>query len=167
MLLTACSSGGSDQGSDEGSDTPAPSTPTSAPVTADVAPVKAAEVVDGLSKAGFKCGTDEAYAVCTSGGAQVSVLLGDHPRPPVVSVHATGKQDTASAAIGAVLPKVLETVNVNQQQEISSWFGQQKATAQMTAGDWLIDYTVEADTEEPGVNLTVTDKLCKTSCQAE
>lgn len=126
-------------------------------------------MVSGLTAAGFKCGTDEAYAICTSGAASVSILNGDQARPPVVSVNASGAADAASDAIAKVLPKVLEVAHISQPQEITSWFGAQKGkpAAEMTAGDWLVSYAAEADTEEPGVHLTVTDKLCKTNCQAE
>jgi hypothetical protein len=77
--------------------------------------------------------------------------------------------ETASAAIANVLPQALEIAHVNQRQEIIDWFGQQtgKTTGQMTAGDWLVEYSAEVDTEEPGVHLTLTDKLCKVDCQAE
>jgi len=141
--------------------------PTTAPET--LTPVKASAVVSGLTAAGFKCGTDEAYAICTSGAASVSILNGDQARPPVVSVNAAGPADTASDAIAKVLPKVLEIAHISQPQEITSWFGAQKgkSESEMTAGDWLVSYAAEADTEEPGVHLTVTDKLCKTNCQAE
>ncbi|MFB6723901.1 hypothetical protein ACFCV3_27225 [Kribbella sp. NPDC056345] len=134
-----------------------------------MSPVKATAVVAGLTSAGFKCGTDEAYALCTSGAASVSILNGDHPRPPVVSVNASGPADAAAAEIAKVLPKVLEIAHISQPQDITSWFGAQKgkSTAEMTAGDWLVSYAAETDTEEPGVHLTVTDKLCKTACQAE
>ncbi|WP_238161206.1 hypothetical protein [Kribbella antibiotica] len=140
--------------------------PTTAPEA--LTPVKATAVVAGLTAAGFKCGTDEAYALCTSGAASVSILLGDHPRPPVVSVNATGAEDTAAAEIAKVLPKVLEVAHISQPQDITTWYGEQKGKpSSMTAGDWVINYAAEADTEEPGVHLTVTDKLCKTACQAE
>ncbi|TCC39421.1 hypothetical protein [Kribbella sindirgiensis] len=126
-------------------------------------------MVAGLTSAGFKCGTDEAYAACTSGAAVVSILLGDHPRPPVVSVNSTGPVDTAFAAIAEVLPKALEIAHISRPGDIVTWYGAQKdkPSAEMTAGDWLVSYAAETDTEEPGVHLTVTDKLCKTACQAE
>ncbi|MFF1822409.1 hypothetical protein ACFVWG_34225 [Kribbella sp. NPDC058245] len=173
LLLTACSS---NSATPEGSPSapklePASSVPTSGTTSGPVAttPVKADAVVAGLTSAGFKCGTDEAYALCTSGAASVSILNGDHPRPPVVSVNASGPVDTASAEIAKVLPKVLEVAHIGQPQEIATWYGDQKGkpTATMTSGDWLINYAAETETEEPGVHLTVTDKLCKSSCQAE
>jgi hypothetical protein len=131
--------------------------------------INAAQVVTGLTSAGYKCSTDVTYATCTSGAASVWVLTGDHPRPPVVSLHSAGPAETASAAIAKVLPQALEIAHINQGQQIADWFGRQKSTtsAQMTAGNWLVDYIVEVDTDEPGVHLTLTDKLCKTNCQAE
>ena len=126
-------------------------------------------MVSALSGAGYKCTTDAAYAICTSGAASVWVLAGSHPRPPVVSLHAPGPAATASAEIAKVLPKTLELAHINQGAEIATWFGEQKSTttAQATFGDWQADYSVEVDTEEPGAHLTLTDKLCKVSCQAE
>ncbi|WP_406051889.1 hypothetical protein [Kribbella sp. NBC_00889] len=134
-----------------------------------MAPIKATAVVAGLSDAGYKCGSDGAYSICTSGAASVWVLSGSHPRPPVVSLHSAGPADVASAEIAKVLPKALEIAHINQGQQIVDWFGQQegKTTAQLTVGDWLVEYSVEVDTEEPGAHLTLTDKLCKSNCQAE
>jgi len=62
-----------------------------------------------------------------------------------------------------------DIAHINQGQQIVDWFGQQegKTTAQLTVGDWLVEYSVEVDTEEPGAHLTLTDKLCKSNCQAE
>ncbi|MFK4090095.1 hypothetical protein ACI2LF_38650 [Kribbella sp. NPDC020789] len=175
LLLTACSSSKDDAGKspETTSSTPTSSTSSSAPATTGapetLTPVKASAVVAGLTSAGFKCGTDEAYALCTSGAASVSILNGDHPRPPVVSVNASGPADTAAAEIAKVLPKVLEVAHISRPQEINTWFGEQKGkpAASMTAGDWLVNYAAETDTEEPGVHLTITDKLCKSNCQAE
>ncbi|WP_405061246.1 hypothetical protein OG474_06275 [Kribbella sp. NBC_01505] len=164
LLLTACSS---NEPAKSPGNPPSSSTSSSAPEA--LTPVTATALVAGLTQAGFKCGTDEAYALCTSGAASVSILNGDHPRPPVVSVNASGPADTAAAAIAKVLPKVLEVAHISQPQDIASWFDAQKGkpAADMTAGDWLVNYAAESDTEEPGVHLTVTDKLCKTACQAE
>jgi hypothetical protein len=87
----------------------------------------------------------------------------------VVSVHAAGAADIASAEIAKVLPQALEIAHINHGQEIADWFSQQtgKTEAQMTSGDWLVDYSAEVDTDEPGTHLTLTDKLCKVNCQAE
>ncbi|MFI5731880.1 hypothetical protein ACIA49_17280 [Kribbella sp. NPDC051587] len=173
LLLTACSSNKPAADNQPSGTQLEPATPTTSVATSSApvatTPVKATAVVAGLTSAGFKCGTDEAYALCTSGAASVSILNGDHPRPPVVSVNANGPVDTASAEIAKVLPKVLEVAHIGQPQEITTWYGEQKGkpTATMTAGDWLINYAAETETEEPGVHLTVTDKLCKSSCQAE
>lgn len=168
LLLAACSSNKPAENPGASSSAPSSaSTPSSAPET--LTPVNATAVVAGLTSAGFTCGTDEAYATCTSEGAVVSILLGDHPRPPVVSVNAAGPVDTASAAIAKVLPKALEVAHISQPGDIVTWYGAQKGkpSAEMTAGDWLVSYAAETDTEEPGVHLTITDKLCKTACQAE
>ena len=134
-----------------------------------LAPIKAAAVVAGLADAGYKCSNDAAYTICTSGAASVWVLAGNHPRPPVMSLHSPGAPDTASDEIAKVLPKALEIAHINQRQQIADWFGQQKGktAAKLTAGDWQVDYSVEVDTEEPGAHLTLTDKLCKTGCQGE
>jgi hypothetical protein len=131
--------------------------------------INATQVVAGLAGAGYKCSNDGTYATCTSGAASVWVLTGDHPRPPVVSVHSAGPADTASAEIAKVLPQALEIAHINNGQQIADWFGQQKGktTAQLTSGDWLVDYSAEVDTDEPGAHLTLTDKLCKVNCQAE
>ncbi|MEU4604404.1 hypothetical protein AB0F43_15590 [Kribbella sp. NPDC023972] len=158
-LLTGCSSS-PDQAESS-------TTTSSAPTV--LAPIKATQVVAGLSSAGYKCSNDGAYAICTSGAASVWVLTGDHPRPPVVSLHSAGAVETASAEIAKVLPQALEIAHINQGKEIADWFGQQKGktTAQLTSGDWLVDYSAEVDTDEPGAHLTLTDKLCTTNCQAE
>ncbi len=169
-LLTACSNspdqaetGTTTTGTKTTGMTTSPAAPTVLP------PINATQVVAGLSDAGYKCSNDGAYAICTSGAASVWVLTGDHPRPPVVSLHSAGAVDTAAAEIAKVLPQALEIAHINQGEEIADWFGRQKGetTAQLTSGDWLIDYTTEVDTEEPGAHLTLTDKLCKTNCQAE
>jgi hypothetical protein len=84
-------------------------------------------------------------------------------------VHSAGPADTASAEIAKVLPQALELAHINNGRQIADWFGQQKGktTAQLTSGDWLLDYSAEVDTDEPGAHLTLTDKLCKVNCQAE
>jgi hypothetical protein len=162
-LLTACS--GNDEPTATGSAT---ATTSSAQPTA-LPPINAKQVVAALAGAGYKCTTDAAYAICTSGGASVWVLTGSHPRPPVVSLHASGPVETASAEIAKVLPRTLELAHINQGPEIAAWFAEQKgtATAQRSFGDWRADYSAEVDTEEPGTHLTLTDTLCKANCQAE
>ncbi|MEV5964105.1 hypothetical protein AB0L70_20215 [Kribbella sp. NPDC051952] len=183
LLLTACSSGSEDKaddkGGDKGGDQPSatsssPGTTTGAGTTTSAAStpmptINATQVVAAFTGAGYKCTPDVAYVTCTTGGTSIGVLSGQHPRPPVLSLHAAGPEDTSSAEIAKVLPQVLELAHINQGSEITTWFGQQKsqATAQLTVGDWLVEYSAEVDTEEPGTNLTLTDKLCKTNCQAE
>lgn len=87
----------------------------------------------------------------------------------MVSLHSAGPIATASAAIAKVLPQALEIAHIGQSQEITDWFAKQsgKTAAQMSAGDWQIDYSAELDTEEPGAHLSLMDKLCKTNCTAE
>lgn len=159
FLLTACS--GTPDKTESGT--------TTSPAPATLSDINATQVVSALTGAGYKCTTDVAYAICTSGAASVWVLTGTHPRPPVVSLHAAGPVETASAEIAKVLPKTLELAHINQGAEIASWFGEQTgtATAQKTFGDWQADYSAEVDSEEPGTHLTLTDKLCKVNCQAE
>ncbi len=174
MLLTGCSSSKDDQSADDkpSASSATSSTTSSTPSSAAPTPlptINAARVVAALTGAGYKCVPDAAYATCMSGATSVAVLTGSHPRPPVVSLHAAGPVDTSSAEIAKVLPQVLELAHVNQGAEIVTWFGRQKGdtTAQLTAGDWLVEYSAEVDTEEPGTNLTLTDKLCTVNCQAE
>ncbi|TWD74790.1 hypothetical protein FB561_6222 [Kribbella amoyensis] len=125
--------------------------------------------MSGLTGAGYKCGRDGDYAICTSGPVAVWVLNGTHKRPPVVSLHAAGTAESASAEIGKVLPKALEVAHVNPRGAIVDWFGQQasKTEAQTKQGDWQVDWSVEVDTEEPGAHLSLTDQTCKADCQAE
>jgi len=129
----------------------------------------AAQVVDGLAGAGYTCGTDSTYAICTSGPVAVWVLTGDHPRVPVISLHSLGKADEAHAALAENLPKALRTAHVNEVSLVSDWFGKQagKTAAKTTLGDWKVDLSAEIDSDEPGVHLTLTDKFCKANCQAE
>jgi hypothetical protein len=132
--------------------------------------ITGAQVVTGLTSAGYKCGADSSYAICTAGTVSVWVLTGTHPRPPVVSLHATGPIATATADIAAKLPQVLEVAHINPRTEITDWFGKLggKAPAVLTAGNWQVGWSTEVvDTEEPGAHLTLEDKLCKVNCQAE
>ncbi|WP_246486597.1 hypothetical protein [Kribbella qitaiheensis] len=126
-------------------------------------------MVAGLTGAGYKCSNDGTYAICTSGPAAVWVLTGDHPRPPVVSLHSAGPVATASAAIAKALPQALEIAHIGQSQEITDWFAKQngKTSGQLSTGDWQVDYSAEVDTEEPGAHLSLMDKLCKANCTAE
>ena len=148
--------------------TTAPSTGSTAASDKSAA-INATQVVAGLTSAGYKCGRDSTYATCTSGPVAVWVLTGEHKRPPVVSLHSQGPVDTATAAIAKDLPQALELAHVNERAQIVSWFGQQagKTSAQSTFGDWQVELSAEVDTDEPGAHLTLTDKLCKTNCQAE
>jgi hypothetical protein len=165
---TACS-GSSDQKANASTSGEAPAGQPSSSEEA-LPDIPAAQVVTALGGAGYKCGADGAYAICTTGTVSVWVLTGTHPRPPVVSLHATGPVATATADIAAKLPQVLEVAHINPRAEITDWFGKLggKPAGQVTAGDWLVGWSTEAvDTEEPGAHLTLDDKLCKANCQAE
>ncbi|MEV6281610.1 hypothetical protein [Kribbella sp. NPDC051770] len=133
------------------------------------ADIPAAEVVTGLTGAGYKCGRDGDYAICTTGPVAVWVLTGDHKRAPVISLHSLGSAATATSEIGKVLPKALEIAHVVPAAPIVEWFGQQsgKTTAQVVEGDWQVELSVEVDTEEPGAHLSLMDRLCKADCTAE
>jgi hypothetical protein len=175
---TACS-GSDDKKADAptSSDTPAASTPgepaaeTSTKADDPVLPdITAAQVVGGLAKAGYKCGADGTYAICTSGTVAVWVLTGSHKRPPVVSLHAKGaKIADVRAEIGKQLPKVLEIAHINPRTPITDWFGALGTAENATkVGDWQVDWSTETvDTEDPGAHLTLVDSTCKTNCQAE
>jgi hypothetical protein len=163
---TACSN------SDEpaATETPAGSTPSDQPSDTPLADLPAAQVVAALSGAGYSCSNDGTYAICTTGPVAVWVLTGDHKRPPQVSLHSSGTAESAADAVAKVLPHALEIAHINPRTQIVDWFGQQAGTptAQLTAGDWQVSWTVESvDSEDPGVHLTLSDKQCKANCQAE
>ncbi|MDX6263772.1 MAG: hypothetical protein QOH84_5460 [Kribbellaceae bacterium] len=144
-----------------------PSTKTDDPVLPDIT---ATQVLAGLAKAGYKCGADGTYAICTSGTVAVWVLTGTHPRPPVLSLHAKGaKIADVRAEIGKQLPKVLEIAHINPRTPITDWFGALGTVERTTkAGDWQVDWSTETvDTEDPGGHLTLVDSTCKVNCQAE
>lgn len=174
---TACSADKSSDGGGqaETSPTTAGQSGSTAPTDQPVEPAKplpqinAAQVVAGMTGAGYKCGRDSTYAICTSGPVAVWVLTGTHKRPPVVSLHARGTVEAATAAIANELPRALELAHVNERAQIAAWFDQQggQTSAQTTAGDWRVELSTEVDTEEPGAHLTLTDKLCKGNCQGE
>lgn len=132
-------------------------------------PLRAAEVVAGLKAAGYTCSADSTYQLCKgSGPVAVWVLTGPHPRPPVVSLQATGAVATAHHAIMADLPKVLEIAHIAGASKITTWFGAQTGkTTSTTIDDWRIDLSAEEGTDQPGVHLTLNDKLCKRDCRAE
>jgi hypothetical protein len=131
--------------------------------------LNAAQAVSALTHSGYKCERDSTYAICTSGPVEVWVLTGPQKRPPVVSLHATGSIDSATAAIARSLPRTLELVHVNERAQIADWFDRQagKAAAQTTVGDWRVELSTEVDTDEPGAHLTLLDKLCTGNCQTE
>jgi hypothetical protein len=172
---TACSS--SDDKSGEtpapGGGTPSaatsPGQPTDQPTEELLADLNAANVVKAMAGAGYPCTNDGAYAICNRGSVAVWVLTGDHERPPVISLHSAGPAAAATANISTALPATLEYAHINPRKQITDWFGQQtgKTTAQLTAGNWQVEWSVEVDTDEPGAHLTLMDKLCKANCQAE
>ncbi|MGC4939186.1 hypothetical protein [Kribbella sp. DT2] len=159
---TACSS-------DDNTSGEAPVAATNAAASTTPSDLSAAQVVAGLTGAGYKCGRDGDYAICTTGPVAVWVLTGNHKRPPVVSLHSLGTAATATAEIGKVLPQALEIAHVVPARQITEWFGQQagKSTAQLTEGDWQVELSVETDTDEPGAHLSLMDRLCKADCAAE
>jgi hypothetical protein len=170
---TACSSSDKDSADQPGpSGTPAGSSsaPSDKPSDAVLPDLPAAKIVTNLTAAGYKCSSDGTYAICTTGAVAVWLLTGDHKRPPQVSLHSSGPAETAAAAVGKTLPQALEIAHINPRTQIIDWFAAQSGTpsAQVSAGDWQVSWTVESvDTEEPGVHLTLSDKLCKVNCQAE
>ncbi|MEU8225668.1 hypothetical protein [Kribbella sp. NPDC048915] len=117
----------------------------------------------------YSCSTDEAYERCTQGTTSVQVLLGDHPRPPVLSLQASGAPAEATTKLAAVAPQVLEIAHVNPRQPIVDWLNklEGKPAGSTKAGNWTIDFSTESSSEAPGAILTLTDTLCKTRCGAE
>ncbi|GAA1546870.1 hypothetical protein [Kribbella lupini] len=167
---TACSSDDKTSGeAPVAAPTSAAASTTPSEAGAPPSDLSAGQVVAGLTGAGYKCGRDGDYAICTTGPVAVWVLTGDHKRPPVVSLHSLGTAETATSEIGKVLPQALEIAHVVPAQKITEWFGQQagKTTAQVTEGDWQVELSVETDTEEPGAHLSLMDRLCKADCTAE
>jgi hypothetical protein len=167
VLAVAGCSGGEETPAAKGS---APTKPLVSGTPAEVGkPLRAAEVVAELKADGYTCSADSTYQLCKgSGPVTVWVLTGAHPRPPVVSLQATGTVAAARHAIAADLPKVLELAHIAGAAKIASWFGAQTAkTGSTTIGDWRIDLSAEEGTDQPGVHLTLNDKLCKQNCRAE
>ena len=129
----------------------------------------AAQIVAALGAKGYTCSTDEAYETCGQGTTSVQVLLGTHPRPPVVSLQASGTPAEATAKLTEFAPQALELAHVNPRGQIVDWLKQQqgKTAASTTAGNWNVELSTEAESEAPGAILTLTDKLCKANCGAE
>ncbi|MET9270757.1 hypothetical protein [Kribbella sp. NPDC003557] len=129
----------------------------------------AAQVVAALSGKSYQCSTDEAYETCSQGTTSVQVLIGNHPRPPVVSLQASGVPAEAAAKLAEFAPQALELAHVNPRGQIVDWLKQQqgKTAAATTAGNWTVEFSTEADSEAPGAILTLTDKLCTANCGAE
>lgn len=122
-----------------------------------------------LSGKSYQCSTDEAYQTCSQGTTSVQVLIGDHPRPPVLSLQASGVAAEATTKLTEFAPQALELAHVNPRGQIVDWLKQQsgKTSAQTTFGDWNVEFSTESDSEAPGAILTLTDKLCKANCGAE
>jgi hypothetical protein len=118
---------------------------------------------------GYKCSTDEAYQTCSSGLRSIQVLIGKHPRPPVISLQAAGTATESTTRLAEFAPEALELAHVNPRGQITAWLQQQlsKPAAKTTLGDWNVEFSTEVDTEAPQSVLTLTDKLCKTNCGAE
>ncbi|MGY4768321.1 hypothetical protein ACXC9Q_15520 [Kribbella sp. CWNU-51] len=117
----------------------------------------------------YQCSTDEAYQTCSQGTTSIQVLIGTHPRPPVLSLQATGVAAEATTKLSDFAPQALELAHVNPRGQIADWLKQQqgKASAQTTAGNWTVEFSTEADSDQPGAILTLTDTLCKANCGAE
>ena len=122
-----------------------------------------------LTGKSYQCSVDEAYQTCSQGTTSVQVLIGNHPRPPVLSLQASGVAAEATTKLTEFAPQALELAHVNPRGQIVDWLKQQsgKASAQTTFGDWNVEFSTESDSEAPGAILTLTDKLCKVNCGAE
>ena len=182
LAATGCGGGGKDDDA-KTSDQPAALTtmpaekpPTTTPTAGSsqaavlhMNQLSTSEAVAALRQAAFTCGIDVAYAICKSGTVEVWLLLGDHKRFPVVSLHSSGPVDASRTAIGAQLIKVLRTVHVNEVNQVDAWYQRQAdvPTAQETIGDWKVALSAEEGSDSPGVHLTLNDKFCKKKCQAE
>jgi hypothetical protein len=175
---TACSGGKSDDkpsatgGTGNTSRTKAPGAGSSASSTGPeekLPDLTAAQVVTAFAGKGYTCSTDEAYQTCAQGITSIQVLIGSHPRPPVISLQATGVAAEATAKLSDFAPQALELAHVNPRGQIAEWLKQQqsKASAQTTAGDWTVEFSTESDSDQPGAILTLTDKLCNADCGAE
>jgi hypothetical protein len=125
--------------------------------------------VAALKAAKYTCTTDEAYERCAQGTTSVLVLLGDHPRPPVLSLQAAGAPAAATTKLAEVAPTVLQLAHVTPREPIITWLKQQqgKAAGSTKAGPWTVDLSTEASSEAPGAILTLTDTLCTARCGAE
>jgi hypothetical protein len=99
----------------------------------------------------------------------VQVLIGTHPRPPVISLQAAGPATESTTRLAEFAPEALELAHVNPRGQIVDWLKQQssKPSAQTTFGDWNVEFSTESDSDAPGAILTLTDKLCTANCGAE
>ena len=176
MLIgtAACSGKSDDKSSDKPGATTSAGTPTpggtSSSSTEEKLPdLTAAQVVAAFAGKNYKCSTDEAYQTCAQGITSVQVLIGDQPRPAVLSLQATGKSAEATTSLSEFAPQALELAHVNPRGQIADWLKQQqgKTSGQTTAGDWTVEFSTEADSDQPGAILTLTDTLCKVQCGAE
>ncbi|MFF0343820.1 hypothetical protein [Kribbella sp. NPDC004875] len=173
-VLTACS-GKSDEPKADNASTSTSATPTGGSSSTPTGPeetlpdLTAAQVVAAFAGQKYQCSTDEAYETCSKGTTSVQVLLGKQPRPAVLSLQATGVAAEAAAALTEFAPQALELAHVNPRGQIVDWVKQHasKPSGQTTAGNWTVEYSTEVDSDQPGVILTLTDKLCKADCGAE
>jgi hypothetical protein len=128
----------------------------------------AAQVVQAFAGNGYRCSTDEAYQTCAQGTTSIQVLIGKQPRPPVISLQATGVAAEATTKLSDFVPQALELAHVNPRGQIADWLKEQQGKAgQTTAGNWTVEFSTEVDSDQPGAILTLTDKLCKVDCGAE
>jgi hypothetical protein len=171
LLAAGATSCGSktDNAAPEPTDTLATRAPSSsAGPTAPQAPLTAPQVVDALKATGRTCANELSYVICTSGPVEVWVLTGDHPRPPVLSVNASGSPAAARKAISDQLVPALTAAHVGEAAAVATWFSEQTAdTASTVTGDWRVELSTEQDSDVPGVHLTLNDTRCKANCQAE
>jgi hypothetical protein len=147
--------------------TAAPSS-TAPSSSAPANPLTASQVVTALKAGGRTCANELSYVICTSGPVQVWVLTGDHPRPPVLSLNATGSPDAARKAIADQLVPALTAAHVSEVAAVNTWYTAQTAdSASTTVGDWKVELSTEQDSDVPGVHLTLNDTRCKSNCEAE
>lgn len=172
---TACSGSKSDDkaGNTPGSSTSSSGTPgasnTQSGPEEKLPDLTTAQVVAAFTGKGYTCSTDEAYQTCAQGSTSIQVLIGKQPRPPVLSLQATGVAAEATTKLSDFAPQALELAHVNPRGQIADWLKQQqgKSSAQTTAGDWTVEFSTESESDQPGAILTLTDKLCKVDCGAE
>ncbi|MFI5697121.1 hypothetical protein ACIA58_35020 [Kribbella sp. NPDC051586] len=171
---TACSGSKSDDKPDGAGSSGSSTAPSAGSSASSSGPeeklpdLNAAQVVSAFTGKGYKCSTDEAYQTCAQGTTSIQVLIGTQPRPPVISLQATGVAAEATTKLSDFAPQALELAHVNPRGQIADWLKQRQGKAgQTTAGNWTVEFSTEVDSDQPGAILTLTDKLCKVDCGAE